>query len=121
MSDYLKIHPRWGYVIYRTTYSAESDAHFSTIIRYLEACVKKEFLADSISLDGSINEDPAIHEELWARHNFTIMEDAAQFDGASIDSVRTHFQPWVDEQGQRDKFNNIECVWSLMTSAYKRH
>ena len=83
--------------------------------------MKKEFLADSISPDGSINEDPAIHEELWARHNFTIMEDAAQFDGASIDSVRTHFQPWVDEQGQRDKFNNIECVWSLMTSAYKRH
>lgn len=126
LCDYLKMHPSWGYVIYRTTYSAESNAHFPTVIRYLEACVKKEFFADSISPDGSVEGDPAIYEELWARHNFTIMDDAAQFDGASIDSVRTHFQAWVDAQGQRDKFNqyrmcmviDAECLQTLLgTSA----
>lgn len=64
--------------------------------------MKKKFFADSISPDGSIKGDPAIYEELWAQHSFTLMEDAGDFDGLSIDSVRAHFQAWVDAQGQRD-------------------
>lgn len=79
----LNLYPSWGYVIYRTTYSAESDTHFSTIIKYLEACIKREFLAEGDSEDGSTKGDPAMYEGIWARRSFTIMEDAAQFDGAS--------------------------------------
>jgi hypothetical protein len=36
----LSTFPDWGYVIYRTTYSAESNALFPEIISFIEACIK---------------------------------------------------------------------------------
>jgi hypothetical protein len=54
------------------------------------------------------------------------MEDATLFDGASIDSIRAHFEAWVDIQDQRDSFNKYrmcivldeECLQTLLgTSA----
>lgn len=38
--------PGWGYVIYRTTYSAGSDALFPDAIRFIEACIKTGVLND---------------------------------------------------------------------------
>jgi hypothetical protein len=110
--DKLKIHPTWGYIIYRTTYSSESTAHFSTVIKYLEACIKKSFFAEAAECANESNGvDPAIYEGIWARHSLTIIEDVTQFDGASIDSIRAHFEGWVDTQGQRDKFNKYRmCI-----------
>ncbi|CAI7586168.1 unnamed protein product [Penicillium manginii] len=68
--------PDWGYVIYRTTYTAESDAAFSHAIRYIEACLKNEFF-----------------------------KEVTQQPRASLETVRAHFEAWVDSQGMRDKFN----------------
>jgi hypothetical protein len=55
----LQVYPSWGYVIYRTTYSAESDAQFSTVINHPESCIRKAFFAEaaeSVRTGG----DPAI-------------------------------------------------------------
>ncbi|KAJ5160351.1 uncharacterized protein N7482_007355 [Penicillium canariense] len=123
----LKVHPTWGYVIYRTTYSPPSDAHFSTIVKYLDACLKAEFFrecAREVEYQPSV--DPAIYNVIWSKHSSTIMEDKAHFDGASTDSIRAHFEAWVDAQGQRDRFNKFrmcivideECLQTLIgTSA----
>ncbi|CDM28316.1 unnamed protein product [Penicillium roqueforti FM164] len=123
----LKVHPNWGYVIYRTTYSPESDAHFSTAVKYVEAFVKKSFFRECASKnESSPSVDPAIYEEIQAKYSSTVIEDAALFDGASIDSIRAHFEAWVDVQGQRDSFNKYrmcivideECLQTLLgTSA----
>ncbi|KAJ6156337.1 hypothetical protein N7497_005222 [Penicillium chrysogenum] len=37
--------PGWGYVIYRTTYSSESDALFPRTVRYIDVHIKQGFLA----------------------------------------------------------------------------
>ncbi|KAE8374278.1 hypothetical protein BDV26DRAFT_284407 [Aspergillus bertholletiae] len=120
--DKLKSHPSWGYVVYRTTYS-ESDAHFSSVIKYLEACIKKSFFKEAAECaNESTGVDPAIYEGIWAQHSLTVMEDATRFDGASIDLIRAHFEGWVDAQGQRDKFNKYrmcivideECLQTLL-------
>ncbi|KAJ5190891.1 uncharacterized protein N7498_009876 [Penicillium cinerascens] len=50
------------------------------------------------------------------------MEDSSQFDRALIDSIRDHFEAWVDAQGQRDRFNKYrvciaideECLQTLL-------
>jgi hypothetical protein len=31
-------------------------------------------------------------DEMWAQHEPRVIEDASQFDGASIDQVRDHFK-----------------------------
>ncbi|KAJ5142748.1 uncharacterized protein N7515_001535 [Penicillium bovifimosum] len=121
----LRVHPSWGYVIYRTTYSSVSDAHFSTVFNYLEACIRKSFFAEAAEY-ASTGGDPAIYQGIWAQHSLTVIEDAMQLDGVSIDSIRARFEEWVDVQGQRDKFNKYrmcivideECLQTLLgTSA----
>jgi hypothetical protein len=101
----LSVFPHWGYVIYRTTYSAESNAFFPDIIRFIEACIKKQFA--SAGADRSRN----YVSEDWPKYRSTIMEDPAQFQGASLDEIRTHFETWVDAQGMRDKWTKFRmCI-----------
>ncbi|KAJ5142745.1 uncharacterized protein N7515_001532 [Penicillium bovifimosum] len=103
----LRVHPSWGYVIYRTTYPSVSDAHFSTVFNYLEACIRKSFFAEAA-------EYPYCYRRC----------DAARWGTNRFDS--RSFEEWVDAQGQRDKFNQYrmcivideECLQTLLgTSA----
>jgi hypothetical protein len=94
----LCIYPDWGYVIYRTTYSAESDTLFPDAIRYIEACIKQAFFQEN-------KEDPTNEpNEIWAKHRSTIVQDPAQFNGASLEAIRAHFEAWVNAQGMRDNW-----------------
>ncbi|CAG8256241.1 unnamed protein product, partial [Penicillium nalgiovense] len=43
----LGTYPDWGFVIYRTTYSAESDTLFPDAIRFIEGCIKQEFFQET--------------------------------------------------------------------------
>lgn len=103
----LQSESHWGYTIYRTTFSAQADAAFPTILRYLDACVKKSLFSECASYSGeSPGVDPAIYQGLWAKYQSTIVEDAARFAGASIESVRDYFEAVVEGQGRRDFFNS---------------
>ncbi|KAL7655329.1 unnamed protein product [Aspergillus niger] len=81
----LQTEQHWGYTIYRTTFSTQADAAFPTILRYLDACIKKS---------------------LFSEYQSTVIEDAARFTGASIESVRDHFEASVENQDRRDLFNS---------------
>lgn len=98
--------PDWGYVIYRTTYTAESDTTFPHAVRYIEACIKSSFFRDVKPRPS--HDDPI---QVWAKYRSTIIEDPAKFDGASIETIRAHFEAWIDAQGKRDSFNKFRmCI-----------
>ncbi|KAJ5396796.1 hypothetical protein N7509_004909 [Penicillium cosmopolitanum] len=98
----------WGYVIYRTTYTVESDTAFPRAIRYIEACLKSEFFDEVTPNLRPRDDDPV---QIWSRYKSTIIEDRAQFAGASIKTVRNHFETWVDAQEARDSFNKFRmCI-----------
>ncbi|CAI7678192.1 unnamed protein product [Penicillium pancosmium] len=98
----------WGYVIYRTTYSVKSDTAFPHAIRYIEACLKSEFFVEVTPNLRPRDDDPV---QIRSRYKSTIIEDRAQFDGASIETVRNHFETWVDAQEARDLFNKFRmCI-----------
>ncbi|KOS42825.1 hypothetical protein ACN38_g6246 [Penicillium nordicum] len=92
----LSTYPDWGFVIYRTTYSAESDTLFPDAIRFIEGCIKQEFFQQAQKYPP--NEPNAI----WAKHRSTIVQDPTQFNGASLEAIRAHFETWVDAQGMHD-------------------
>lgn len=91
------------------------------MIKYLEACIRESFFAEAAEY-ASTRGDPAIYEGIWAQHSLTIIENATQLDGVSIDSIRARFEEWVDAQGQHDKFNKYrmcivideECLQTLL-------
>lgn len=93
----------WGYVIYRTTYNTESDSAFPHAIKYIEACLKAEFFTEVTQQPRYRNNDVPAY--VWSKYQSTIIEDPTQFDGASLEMVRAHFEAWVDSQGKRDNFN----------------
>ncbi|OQE29169.1 hypothetical protein PENFLA_c004G04714 [Penicillium flavigenum] len=81
--------PTWGYTIYRTTYTPRSHAAFPRII-------------DVTTAANEFNRTP--FDEMWAKYKPRVVEDTSQFDGASIDQVRTHFKAWVTERDILDCF-----------------
>ncbi|KAG9763487.1 hypothetical protein KCU73_g1406, partial [Aureobasidium melanogenum] len=89
MSNYTTIlarKQRWGFVIYRTDYSSEADW--------------KKFLA--MFAIWPLHGFPSPHLEngrlarSWQHHYW--MDEQSQFDGATIQQLRQHFQEWVASQ-----------------------
>ncbi|KAJ5817787.1 hypothetical protein N7447_007795 [Penicillium robsamsonii] len=99
----------WGYVIYRTTYTPQSDTAFSQIVDLLNSYIKHELFSEYASTPKSKLHcaEPTAYHEIWAQHRPVIMADPAQFDEAPIDSVRAHFESWVNS---REKRNHTTCI-----------
>ncbi|RMJ21381.1 hypothetical protein PHISP_07745 [Aspergillus sp. HF37] len=101
----------WGFVVYRTTYSPESASVFPRIMDVLGSFIKKDIYSELVP-EGRIgnpqpnpeNLDPTPNDEVCARYAPIVMDDP-RLDGASLDTVRAHFESWVDGKGKRDRWN----------------
>lgn len=60
-----------------------------------KAALEKSFFAEAAEYT-STGGVPAIHEGIRARHSLTVIADATQLDGVSIDLIRTRFEELVD-------------------------
>ncbi|CAP93079.1 Pc16g04090 [Penicillium rubens Wisconsin 54-1255] len=74
--------PTWGYTIYRTTYTPQSNAAFPAA--------------------NEFNITP--WDEIWPNYQPRVIEDASRFDGASIDQLRKHFRADAIERDMLDVF-----------------
>ncbi|KAF4170523.1 hypothetical protein CNMCM8694_004772 [Aspergillus lentulus] len=92
----------WGWVVYHTTY--KSDPAFCKAIDVINSWIKREVYLD-LRYSGVQDPDPTPNDELWACHRLTIMDDSQTLNGATIEDVRSHFQSWVEGQGQKDMWN----------------
>lgn len=79
-------HIKWGFVIYRRTYA--DDEAWARFISVLKDC-SHNYL---ITQDGA--------RELAEKLVWTVHEDRASLDGASVEQVREHYP--VDEEYQED-------------------
>ncbi|CAG8211342.1 unnamed protein product [Penicillium nalgiovense] len=109
LHDWLKrVEPTWGFTVYRTIYTPESDAAFADVVDLITAYLKDGFYKQYKSLRENPRTadqaDEAVFDELWAAYKPRVMDDATQFDGLSIDQLRTQFEAWAEEQGRADNF-----------------
>ncbi|KAJ5117410.1 hypothetical protein N7448_011042 [Penicillium atrosanguineum] len=109
LHDWLKrVEPTWGFTIYRTIYTPESDAAFTEVVDTITAYVKNEFYKtyESLRENPRIGDkaDIAVFDELWAAYKPRVMDDATQFNGLSIDQLRIQFEAWAEEQDKVDQF-----------------
>ncbi|KFX99345.1 hypothetical protein O988_03907 [Pseudogymnoascus sp. VKM F-3808] len=89
--------PKWGYAIYRTVYTAESDTLFPLALAKLDGYVHCEIDWD---LYDDPTYDPAPNRDIRERYENVILEDRERYDGASMNSIREYFKQWVEEQGK---------------------
>ncbi|KAJ6142760.1 hypothetical protein N7471_002213 [Penicillium samsonianum] len=100
--------PTWGYTIYRTTYTPQSHASFPRMVDLTTAYIKKGYYD---TYESCLRYEPNAAEfertpfdEMWAKYKPRVIEDASQFDGASIDQVRAHFKAWATKRNKLDRF-----------------
>lgn len=92
----------WGYTIFRTVYTPESDETFPKAIECLEFWAN-HFVMRELEVKRRFNEaplDPAPNEELARRFYCDIVQDAATLDGADVNEVGKRFDAWVNEHLQ---------------------
>jgi hypothetical protein len=77
---------RWGFVIFRSVYTEESQTQWGSYIEFFEAAVESELK----------------FMELWTllepHLEWTIMEDCETLNNASKEQVRDKFSQWVSER-----------------------
>jgi hypothetical protein len=108
----------WGFAIYRTVYTPESDLLWEGTIAKLD-----EYVINSIWRymgvtnleveEGEDQLDPGPTREACARYRNLIMSDREKYDGASIDEVADHFTDWADDTNN-DKSSNINMNVCLL-------
>lgn len=92
----------WGYVIYRTTYSPHSDAAFPQLIDQLTSCIQRDLFATPDLYKDSISAtDLSSCNEIWAQYRPVIVAHQAQFDKASLTTIRSHFGSWIESLDQK--------------------
>lgn len=95
--------PNWGFAIFRTVYTPESDAQFALFLARLRTYV-------DYSIDGDLRPTPFMppstepqfdngpNEEMKRRFVNNVVEDRS-LDGADTDAVRNAFARWLEGQG----------------------
>lgn len=91
----------WGYTIYRTVYTPESNQHWDAV---LEA-ISKNVYAD---LDLHEDKPSQIFKEGYRP---LVFDDPAQFDGATLDEIRNNFRE-VRESDNRNQ--GVRFRWCLV-------
>jgi hypothetical protein len=91
---------RWGFVIYRTTYTPYSNRRFPQLVNLFSACIRRELFEEHASDRFDVTGRPipdcrAMYDLIWARHRPVIMDDPAKFEGMTLQAVRSHFEGWV--------------------------
>lgn len=90
----------WGFTIYRTVYTPESDAMFPKVLDRIREYVERIVYAD-IKMWRKKHPcedplDPTPNDELMKRYQNDVIEDPA-LDGADMDLIGSQFDKWVTD------------------------
>ncbi|KAJ5966824.1 Aldo/keto reductase [Penicillium viridicatum] len=100
--------PTWGYTIYRTTSTPQSNAAFLCMVDLTTKYMKDGFYnyyESSRQYNSRANEfNITPWDKIWPNYQPRVIEDASQFDGASIDQLREHFRAEATERDVLDEF-----------------
>lgn len=97
----------WGFVIYRTVYTPESDAQWSAALDKFD-----RYIYDEVSAEVEKTRqprDPYPAKLVREGYRNVIFSDKDRFNGASIQQIREHFNQWKESHGyERDVTNPSE-------------
>jgi hypothetical protein len=106
----------WGYIIYRTVYTAESDELWPLAMDKLAKIMDDEIDSDlqaEIRRKGPEDEEPDGDAERLVRetHKDVIFSDKQFWDGATIEQVRDHFAEYLRASKDRGTGRFEGCLF----------
>ncbi|KAF8849024.1 hypothetical protein BDZ45DRAFT_697919 [Acephala macrosclerotiorum] len=87
----------WGFAIFRTVCTAESNLKWGFVLEKLNACVHFEF---RYGLEEGL--DPEPNDVVADTFENMVFDDEAKFNNASLDVIRETFRAWARERGNRN-------------------
>jgi hypothetical protein len=82
-------------MIYQTVYTPQSDEYWSAAMEKLD-----RYIHHSIDrIDGDNLGDPYPERLIHESYRNVVLHDKEQFDGASIEQIREHFNQWKPDRG----------------------
>jgi hypothetical protein len=98
----MPIKQRWGFVIFRTDYSSDADwTKFMELYRTCPHRVLQAYGAQRATLISS-------YEQMWW------MEDRAEYENASIDTLREHHRTWLAALDPQVRCRNYPEHWMFL-------
>lgn len=85
----------WGWVLYSTTYTAESHETFPKALEVLNSYTSSIVRLNTDDESTSLNRN--VHGEVMAQYIPVVIEDSS-LDKASFDQLRVHFKDWLASQ-----------------------
>jgi hypothetical protein len=82
----------WGYIVYRTVYTPESDELWSSITAKLESYVFREISRPLSARFPGSSSDPAECKEVRDHLVFKYMDNKALYDRLSLDDLRAGYR-----------------------------
>lgn len=95
----------WGWVIYRTVYSPQSDQHWEQVLRRLDELIRFDF--DDFNFAG----DPGDCAVAWDKYRNVIFQDRERFQGASLESLKQHFGEWAPTNQTYHSNHSYSATW----------
>lgn len=90
----------WGFVIYRTVYTAESDRLWSACLAKIDRYV--QWSIGQIDEDEYPDGDRFPETFVQETYKNLVLEDRQRWDGASLDQIREDFQQYSESLGMED-------------------
>ncbi|CEJ61909.1 hypothetical protein POX_h09379 [Penicillium oxalicum] len=90
----------WGFVIYRTVYTAESDRLWSTCLAKIDRYV--HWSIGDIDEDEYPDSDPFPEKFVRETYKNVIFEDRERWEGASLEQIRADFKQYSEFLGMED-------------------
>ncbi|KAH7377961.1 hypothetical protein BKA64DRAFT_687615 [Cadophora sp. MPI-SDFR-AT-0126] len=97
--------PTWGYTIYRTAYTPESESAWPSLLTKLVAYIHYEIFEEIREHEKYFELThgplaPSPNEEVWATYKPRIMSDKGLYDGASVEDIRRFWKADVEGRGE---------------------
>lgn len=91
----------WGYIIYRTVYTSESDELWPIAMQKLTGVVHK-WMKGELHHETRYGDDPRPEQLISESHKDVIISDSSCWDAASVEQVRDHFAQYLHKIDQEN-------------------
>lgn len=100
----LSLHPTitWGFLIYRTTYTPQSEERFPAILETIRSLMRPYILREQAQVSeflGPSHPEVTGYDMIWPRYRPVLMNNP-EFDKMPLSSVRSHFESWIKSQDE---------------------
>ena len=95
---------RWGFAIYRTVYTIESETLFPIAVQRLDRYLKEGFKNYGTPENRKEEEAQLLSQIKQQNVNNEVLDNKEKFENATFDELRAHFEEWIEGKDEENRW-----------------